>query len=200
MIGKITSDVASKIKNTDWQKIRHSLNPIATNSHLEGAFSSTGDSLLIRKISKLEQEGNFDKIKSISSKLYERMLKMDEEFKKLPPVIFAQKYYRGIMGENNEGVKILQKANQGDIVMPDRGYAFITKSKDVADSYARYLDNSAGGENVFMEIKIPRGARISRNPFHLREAVMPRNTKFEVLDKQEQEGLTKVILKYIPSK
>ncbi len=200
MIGKITSDVASKIKNTDWQKIRHSLNPIATNSHLEGAFSSTGDSLLIRKISKLEQEGNFDKIKSISSKLYERMLKMDEEFKKLPPVIFAQKYYRGIMGENNEGVKILQKANQGDIVMPDRGYAFITKSKDVADSYARYLDNSAGGENVFMEIKIPRGARISRNPFHLREAVMPRNAKFEVLDKQEQEGLTKVILKYIPSK
>lgn len=200
MIGKITSDVASKIKNTDWQKIKHSLNPIATNSHLEGAFSSTGDSLLIRKISKLEQEGNFDKIKSISSKLYERMLKMDEEFKKLPPVIFAQKYYRGIMGENNEGVKILQKANQGDIVMPDRGYAFITKSKDVADSYARYLDNSAGGENVFMEIKIPRGARISRNPFHLREAVMPRNAKFEVLDKQEQEGLTKVILKYIPSK
>ena len=200
MIGKITSDVASKIKNTDWQKIRHSLNPIATNSHLEGAFSSTGDSLLIRKISKLEQEGNFDKIKSISSKLYERMLKMDEEFKKLPPVIFAQKYYRGIMGENNEGVKILQKANQGDIVMPDSGYAFITKSKDVADSYARYLDNSAGGENVFMEIKIPRGARISRNPFHLREAVMPRNAKFEVLDKQEQEGLTKVILKYIPSK
>lgn len=200
MIGKITSDVASKIKNTDWQKIRHSLNPIATNSHLEGAFSSTGDSLLIRKISKLEQEGNFDKIKSISSKLYERMLKMDEEFKKLPPVIFAQKYYRGIMGENNEGVKILQKANQGDIVMPDRGYAFITKSKDVADSYARYLDNSAGGENVFMEIKIPRGARISRNPFHLREAVMPRNAKFEVLDKQEKEGLTKVILKYIPSK
>ena len=91
MIGKITSDVASKIKNTDWQKIRHSLNPIATNSHLEGAFSSTGDSLLIRKISKLEQEGNFDKIKSISSKLYERMLKMDEEFKKLPAVIFAQK-------------------------------------------------------------------------------------------------------------
>ena len=200
MIGKITSDVASKIKNTDWQKIKHSLNPIATNSHLEGAFSSTGDSLLIRKISKLEQEGNFDKIKSISSKLYERMLKMDEEFKKLPPVLFAQKYYRGIMGENNEGVKILQKANQGDIVMPDRGYAFITKSKDVADSYARYLDNSAGGENVFMEIKIPRGARISRNPFHLREAVMPRNAKFEVLDKQEQEGLTKVILKYIPSK
>ena len=200
MIGKITSDVASKIKNTDWQKIRHSLNPIATNSHLEGAFSSTGDSLLIRKISKLEQEGNFDKIKSISSKLYERMLKMDEEFKKLPPVIFAQKYYRGIMGENNEGVKILQKANQGDIVMPDRGYAFITKSKDIADSYARYLDNSAGGENVFMEIKIPRGAKISRNPFHLREAVMPRNAKFEVLDKQEQEGLTKVILKYIPSK
>ena len=200
MIGKITSDVASKIKNTDWQKITHSLNPIATNSHLEGAFSSTGDSLLIRKISKLEQEGNFDKIKSISSKLYERMLKMDEEFKKLPPVIFAQKYYRGIMGENNEGVKILQKANQGDIVMPDRGYAFITKSKDVADSYARYLDNSAGGENVFMEIKIPRGAKISRNPFHLREAVMPRNAKFEVLDKQEQEGLTKVILKYIPSK
>ena len=200
MIGKITSDVASKIKNTDWQKIKHSLNPIATNSHLEGAFSSTGDSLLIRKISKLEQEGNFDKIKSISSKLYERMLKMDEEFKKLPPVIFAQKYYRGIMGENNEGVKILQKANQGDIVMPDSGYAFITKSKDVADSYARYLDNSAGGENVFMEIKIPRGARISRNPFHLREAVMPRNAKFEVLDKQEQEGLTKVILKYIPSK
>lgn len=200
MIGKITSDVASKIKNTDWQKIRHSLNPIATNSHLEGAFSSTGDSLLIRKISKLEQEGNFDKIKSISSKLCERMLKMDEEFKKLPPVIFAQKYYRGIMGENNEGVKILQKANQGDIVMPDRGYAFITKSKDVADSYARYLDNSAGGENVFMEIKIPRGAKISRNPFHLREAVMPRNAKFEVLDKQEQEGLTKVILKYIPSK
>lgn len=200
MIGKITSDVASKIKNTDWQKIKHSLNPIATNSHLEGAFSSTGDSLLIRKISKLEQEGNFDKIKSISSKLYERMLKMDEEFKKLPPVLFARKYYRGIMGENNEGVKILQKANQGDIVMPDRGYAFITKSKDVADSYARYLDNSAGGENVFMEIKIPRGARISRNPFHLREAVMPRNAKFEVLDKQEQEGLTKVILKYIPSK
>lgn len=200
MIGKITSDIASKIKNTDWQKIRHSLNPIATNSHLEGAFSSTGDSLLIRKISKLEQEGNFDKIKSISSKLYERMLKMDEEFKKLPPVIFAQKYYRGIMGENNEGVKILQKANQGDIVMPDSGYAFITKSKDVADSYARYLDNSAGGENVFMEIKIPRGAKISRNPFHLREAVMPRNAKFEVLDKQEQEGLTKVILKYIPSK
>lgn len=200
MIGKITSDIASKIKNTDWQKIRHSLNPIATNSHLEGAFSSTGDSLLIRKISKLEQEGNFDKIKSISSKLYERMLKMDEEFKKLPPVIFAQKYYRGIMGENNEGVKILQKANQGDIVMPDRGYAFITKSKDVADSYARYLDNSAGGENVFMEIKIPRGAKISRNPFHLREAVMPRNAKFKVLDKQEQEGLTKVILKYIPSK
>lgn len=200
MIGKITSDVASKIKNTDWQKIKHSLNPIATNSHLEGAFSSTGDSLLIRKISKLEQEGNFDKIKSISSKLYERMLKMDEEFKKLPPVIFAQKYYRGIMGKNNEGVQILQKANQGDIVMPDSGYAFITKSKDVADSYARYLDNSAGGENVFMEIKIPRGAKISRNPFHLREAVMPRNAKFEVLDKQEQEGLTKVILKYIPSK
>ena len=200
MIGKITSDVASKIKNTDWQKIKHSLNPIATNSHLEGAFSSTGDSLLIRKISKLEQEGNFDKIKSISSKLYERMLKMDEEFKKLPPVIFAQKYYRGIMGENNEGVKILQKANTGDIVTPDSGYAFITKSKDVAEGYARYLDNSAGGENVFMEIKIPRGAKISRNPFHLREAVMPRNAKFEVLDKQEQEGLTKVILKYIPSK
>ena len=200
MISKITSNICSKIKNTDWQKIKHSINPIATNSHLAGDFSCTGDSILIRKISKLEQNGDFDEINSISSKLYQKMLQMDKEFNKLPPVLFAKKYYRGIMGKENEGVQILQKAKPMDIVTPDNGYAFITKSKDVADSYARYLDNSARGENVFMEIQIPRGSKISRNPFHLKEAVLPRNAQFQILDKQEQDGLTKVVLKYIPSK
>lgn len=169
-----------------------------TKSHKEGEFSVTGDTFIIRKVTELEQKGRLNEIKEKYSSMYQKMQQMDNEFKKLIPTLFPKKYFRGIMGKENEGVRIIIQAKTGDIIMPDKGYAFITKSKEIAHDYACYLDGSARGENVLMEIILPSGSKYSKNPLHLREAVMPRGAKYKVIDKKESDGMTHVVLKYLP--
>ena len=73
------------------------------------------------------------------------------------------------------------------------GYSFITKSKDTALGYATRCDGKGDETSVFMEILLPSGSKISKNPFHLREAVMPRCAKYEVAGKKEENGMYSII-------
>ena len=104
------------------------------------------------------------------------------------------------MGDNNDVAQILRKSKIGDVVVPDNGYSFITKSKDTALGYATRCDGKGDETSVFMEILLPSGSKISKNPFHLREAVMPRCAKYEVAGKKEENGILRVILRYLPEK
>lgn len=110
----------------------------------------------------------------------------------------TKKFYRGLHGAGNKGADMLRDAKKGDRIVPDGSYAFISKSRKVADDFARYINGEPSENSVVMEIILPPGSKISKNPFHLKEAVLPRNAEFEILDKTESDGVVNVLAKYIP--
>ena len=190
-------NIALKAKNTI---VNNTVGRVITTAHRKGDLSATSDSFVIRGISKNGKEGVPKGMEHRYQDVLAIMEKTDKEFKKLIPNIFPKKFYRGTMGNNNECAQILRKAKIGDVVVPDNGYSFITKSKDTALGYATRCDGKGDETIVFMEILLPSGSKISKNPFHLREAVMPRCAKYEVAGKKEENGILRVILRYLPEK
>ena len=64
----------------------------------------------------------------------------------------------------------------GDIVVPDKGYAYAATTRDYANEY---------NSGVILSIRTPKGARISRAGD---EAVFPRNAKYKILSKNKTPG------------
>ncbi len=162
-----------------------------------------GVNLRFRYLSKAEKEGNLAKVLEENpawSKVIEMMNKADEEFKKLPKSIFKQTFYRGMISTPDnveDGVKTIRNAKIGDIINPDFGYAYVSAKKSVAEDYAFFDRPEWQGNKVFMKIIAPKGSQLSRKPTHLNEAVFPRNSQYKVIDKNEENGIVRVVLKYI---
>ena len=190
-------NIALKANNTI---VNSTVGRVITTAHRKGDLSATSDSFVIRGISKNGKEGVPKGMEHRYQDVLAIIEKTDKEFKKLIPNIFPKKFYRGTMGDNNECAQILRKAKIGDVVVPDNGYSFITKSKDTALGYATRCDGKGDETSVFMEILLPSGSKISKNPVHFREAVMPKCAKDEGAGKKEENGILRVILRYLPEK
>lgn len=121
-----------------------------------------------------------------NKKLLEDMKKIDKEMSELPPLEKDCVFYRGV---GQKDVPSIMNGNIGDIVSPDNGYAYYGFNRSLATEFS-------GG--VILEVKTPKGARISRNMEHDGEAVFPRNAEYKILSKtQTPDGEWRIELEYL---
>lgn len=170
--------------------------------HREGDLCA-GVNLRFRYLSKEEAKGNMSKVLAENpdwSVVIDMMNKADADFKKLPKSIIKHKLFRGMASTSDrvdDGIKVVQNAKIGDTIIPDYGYAYASKSKSIGKDYAFVDRQEWQGPRVLMEIITPKGAQLSRNTRHLKEVVFPRNAKYQIIDKKDENGVTKVVMKYI---
>lgn len=138
------------------------------------------------------------------NKVQEYVDKHDSNFKKVIPLMIPKTYYRGVRASEDElSFRVLSKAQVGDIIQPDMGYAFLTSNKSYAQDYAFNPALQSSPKNSFvMIIKAPVGTPISRDFAFDRSiinsnVVLARGANFEVLDKEVKNGITYITLKYL---
>ena len=118
--------------------------------------------------------------------------------KKLPPLEDDFVFYRGrskhpVIKRFNEDFHIIEAANIGDIVVPDKAYSYGTFKKELAEHWSGGLD-----KNMMHEIHVPKGAKVSRNMEHGGEVVFPRGAEYRLISKEKDEkGFLNVVLEYI---
>ena len=121
-----------------------------------------------------------------NKRLLENMRKIDKEMSELPPLEKDCIFYRGV---GQKHVPSIMNGNIGDVVIPDNGYAYYGFNRSLANEFS-------GG--VILEVKTPKGARISRNMEHDGEAVFPRNAEYKILSKaQTPDGEWRIELEYL---
>ncbi len=121
-----------------------------------------------------------------NKRLLENMRKIDKEMSELPPLEKDCVFYRGV---GQKDVPSIINGNIGDVVIPDNGYAYYGFNRSLAAEFS-------GG--VILEVKTPKGARISRNMEHDGEAVFPRNAEYKILSKaQTPDGKWRIELEYL---
>jgi len=199
---------------------KHIKLPFRLKSKLHDDFHCTGGQLFRREISELTTKGasKNEIIEKFSGKkiseLSEQELKeygewidrnisqineLDNSFNTVIPSLFRQKYYRGVFTSRAE----IQTLKKGDI-FTDYGYSWYTPKK----SYAK--DFSNGNNGIIIETIIPCGAKISRdinisftdgiyglNPLSSMNIVLPRNVKYQVLDRGIKNNRAYIKLKYL---
>lgn len=127
-----------------------------------------------------------------------RMLKIDKEFAKLPPlekecIVWRGRFEHPVIERLNQDFKIIDNAKIGDVIIPDTGYSYTGFTKELASHWS----NSCGGRTMMFKIKLPKGAKVSRNLEHGGEVVMPRNAEYRLLSKSTNGNHTEVELEYI---
>lgn len=150
------------------------------------------------------------------------LLALDNEFKHLKPLEQDTVFYRGThrtVGEDritNREYDTIWNAEVGDIIQPHSFYAY-TGTQDnlrfVSRGYA-YTGDPNKCRAMLIEIRTPKGSRISVNKEHGGEGVFPRNAKYRLISKEtkivnnpiayiEGESPTypreHVVLEYIPN-
>ena len=126
------------------------------------------------------------------------MLDADKEFAKLPPlekdcIVWRGRAENPIIERFNEDFGIIDKAKIGDIIIPDTGYSYTAFKRELAENWSSPID----GRSMMYKIKLPKGAKVSRNLEHGGEVVMPRNAEYRLLSKTTQGNHTEVELEYI---
>lgn len=136
--------------------------------------------------------------------------KIDEAFKNLPPLEKDCIVYRGraenpisLCKEFNKDFEIIDKAKVGDIIVPDTAYSYCAFKKSLANCWggtgARCF--AAPGESnriMMMTIRLPKGAKVSRNLEHGGEVVMPRGAQYRIVSKNIKEnGDIDILLEYV---
>lgn len=140
-------------------------------------------------------------------RMEKRMAQIDKEFEQLPPLEKDCIVYRGraenpVLKNTNVDFAIMEKANVGDVVIPDSGYSYTAFNYDTANIWChsgRMTDiNNNPLRTIMYEIHLPKGAKVSRNLEHGGEVVMPRGAQYKVLDKKvASNGDIEVVLEYI---
>jgi len=110
------------------------------------------------------------------NELYSQMKKLDKEFKTLPPLEKDCVFYRGLCAKY---IPSVIDGKVGDVVIPDKGYAYAAFERNVANSF---------GDGTVLAIRVPKGSKISRNMEHGGEAVFPRNSEYKILSKAKTPG------------
>ena len=134
--------------------------------------------------------------------------RLNSEFKLLKPTNNAMKMYRGVSQLSDEIYSQFKSFKKGDTVIPDKGFAYLTKDQNIALEYAK----CSGTQNsVVLNIKIPRHSKISKLkaivppskkeflPRFKDEAVVPAESQYEVIKDSyiDKDGVLQVFLKYL---
>ncbi len=130
-------------------------------------------------------DGDFE-YKAESQKILAEMKNIDRKISELPPLEKDCIFYRGI---NSKFIPQITGGKVGDIVIPDKAYAYTGFERNLAQAY---------GDGTILTIKTPKGARVSRNMEHNGEAVFPRNAEYRILSKgKTPDGNWRIELEYI---
>ena len=135
---------------------------------------------------------------------------IDESFKGLLPLEKDCIVYRG-RAENplpcgkkfNVDFGIIDKAKVGDIIVPDTAYSYCAFKKSLANCWggtgARSFAHPGESNRIMMmTIRLPKGAKVSRNLEHGGEVVMPRGAEYRLISKDVKEnGDIDVLLEYV---
>ncbi len=117
---------------------------------------------------------------------FAQMKAYDAEMANLPPLEKDCIFYRGIQ---TRFIPDLIDGKVGDIVKPDKGYAYYGFDRALAEDFS-------GG--AVLTVHTPKGARISRNLEHGGEALFPRNAEYKILSKgKTPDGDWRIELEYI---
>lgn len=131
--------------------------------------------------------------------------KLNEEFKLLPKLTVKQRYYRGIKNVSDAEYKLFKSYRKGEIVSPDKGYAYITTSLEKANLYNK------GHNGILFEMEFPEGSQISELQaiissrtrgfiFEIKdEAVVPAGSLYEVTKNPsiDKDGILHIYLKFL---
>lgn len=102
--------------------------------------------------------------------------------------------YRGVSrnrGNDSEFIERLLSMKKGEI-FTDKAYSYSSFDKGIASHWAR--------DCCFLEIKIPKGAKVSQGPFSEQaELLFPRNSQFRIIEEAMpiENGKHKIVLEYI---
>lgn len=201
--------------------IRNIKIPWRFKSKYHDNFHCTGDQIYVRKISELQAKGaskneiieklsgkklseiNPQELKEFEAWVDRRITQInqqDKSFDHVIPSLFSQKYYRGVL-EADSGMQTLKK---GDI-FTDHGYSWFTPEK----SYAKVFSQSKDG--IMIETVFPAGTKMSRdinisfedisisglNPFSSMNIVVPRNSRYKVLESGVKNNQNYLKLKFL---
>ncbi|MBS6552809.1 MAG: hypothetical protein KH321_02585 [Clostridium sp.] len=128
--------------------------------------------------------------------------KMDADFSNLTPTNEAFTVYRGrskhpVANSLNTDFNIIENAKIGDIITPDTGYPYAAFHRKLAECWGGTGANCGKG-TMMMEIRVPKGAKLSCNLEHGGEAIFPRSSQFKLISKgKDPEGIMNVVLEYI---
>lgn len=128
--------------------------------------------------------------------------KMDTDFSNLTPTNEAFTVYRGrskhpVVNYFNRDFDIIDNAKIGDIITPDTGYPYAAFHRKLAECWGGTGANCGKG-TMMMEIRVPKGAKLSCNLEHGGEAIFPRSSQFKLVSKgKDPEGIMNVVLEYI---
>lgn len=124
-------------------------------------------------------------------------IKLDKEFAKLTPLEKDCIGYRIVGSSNtpyrNKPFNVIENAKIGDTVILDEGCAYAFQQESLISL------NNYNLKNPMLEIiRIPKGARVSRNMEHGGEILMPRGAEYRLISKETaSNGKIKVGLEYI---
>ncbi len=192
------------------QSLEQYVPTVSDNSAVSMHHYISGDNTRIREAisAKAKNPSELSKLQ-IENKEYmeELMAQIDKEFEQLPPLEKNCIVYRGraehpIIKKFNDDFEIMEKAKVGDVVIPDTGYSYTAFNYDMANNWcqggrARDMNNNPL-RTIMYEIRLPKGAKVSRNLEHGGEVVMPRSAQYKVLDKKVgTNGDIEVVLEYI---
>ena len=125
------------------------------------------------------------------------MYEIDRAFAELPPLEKDCIVYRGRMLSSterfNRDFEIIKNAKAGDIIIPDTAYSYTAFSRETAYNWC----GSHGSESIMYTIRLPKGAKVSRNLEHGGEVLMPRGAEYKLISKTKDGNHTEVVLEYI---
>lgn len=132
------------------------------------------------------------------AEIFEDLKELDAKFEELPPLEQEYTFYRGraesLITQWDTDFDIIEKANIGDVVVPDTAYSYTAFKRDIARTWGGAYSER---RSMMYEIHTPKGAKISCTSEHSGEALFPRSAQYKLLSKTKADGTLNVVLEYI---
>ena len=136
---------------------------------------------------------------------------LNKEFEDLPALEKTKNFYRGLVDLPNEDFKRFEQMKIGEIVVPDKGFAYVTPLKEIATEYTHPPIGSGNGTNrVLLKYILPKGYKVSETgkmgiamsrgipQIKNYEAMLPAGCVGELVSKvKDKDGLLKLTFKML---